>query len=227
MARTRDPEAHRTRREAYVEAATALIQHQGYEAFSLADVIDAVGSSKGALYHYFDSKAALLDATVESMVEAALADLAPAVDDPARTAVQRLSALFQGLAQWKSARKELVLALMTTWFSDDNAIVREHLRVATAARLRPMLAGIIKQGMDEGSMHVPDATGAAEVFVALLLGANESASRLFIARQAHEVSFAEVERTLGAYNEALGRVLGLAPGKLTLVGRNVLKEWYA
>ena len=60
----------------------------------------------------------------------------------------------------------------------------------------------------------------------MLLGANECASRLFLARQAGEVTVDEVERTLSSFNDALERVLGLPAGSLTLVGHDVITEWY-
>ena len=61
MARTLDPAAHAVKRDTFLDAAQRLIKTKGYEALSVQDVLAAVGTSKGAFYHYFDSKAALLD----------------------------------------------------------------------------------------------------------------------------------------------------------------------
>ena len=57
---------------------------------SVQDVLDELDASRGAFYHYFDSKVALLEAVVERMVEAAIATLAPVV---AERAVWRMPAL--------------------------------------------------------------------------------------------------------------------------------------
>ena len=69
MARTLNPEVHAVRRDAFVDAAQRLIQARGYEQMSIQDVLDEVDASRGAFYHYFDSKAALLDAVVDRMIE--------------------------------------------------------------------------------------------------------------------------------------------------------------
>ena len=61
MARTLDPAAHALRRDEFVDAAQRLIQSRGYEQMSIQDVLDELGASKGAFYHYFDSKEGLLD----------------------------------------------------------------------------------------------------------------------------------------------------------------------
>ena len=46
---------------------------RGYDRFSIQDILDATGASKGAFYHYFDSKDALLDAIVDRMADQATA----------------------------------------------------------------------------------------------------------------------------------------------------------
>src|SRR6476659_8604661 len=56
VARTLDPAAHAVRRDVFIDAAQALIQTRGAERFSVQDILDATDASKGAFYHYFDSK---------------------------------------------------------------------------------------------------------------------------------------------------------------------------
>ena len=48
MARTLDPVAHAVRRDAFLDAAEALIRAKGYDEMSIQDVLDAVGASRGA-----------------------------------------------------------------------------------------------------------------------------------------------------------------------------------
>ena len=62
-------------------AATRLFQTKGYDQTSVQDILDALGASRGAFYHYFDSKGALLDAVVERMVEQAPAAVGTRLDD--------------------------------------------------------------------------------------------------------------------------------------------------
>jgi AcrR family transcriptional regulator len=226
VARTLDPIAHALRRDAFVDAGIRLIQERGYESLSIADVIEAVGASKGAFYHYFGSKAALLDAVVERMVDLASQSLEPIVADPRLTAVQKFEGVFAGLARWKAARRDLILAVLHVWFSEENTVVREHLRGATGRRFTPLLADIVRQGIGEGSFSVHSPEAVAEVLVALILAANETMSRLLLAHQAGSVSFTEVTATLAAYREALERILGTPAGSLDIFNRRVVREWF-
>lgn len=227
MARTLDPVAHAARREAFLDAAQRLIATKGYAQLSIQDVIGELSSSKGAFYHYFDSKAALLDGVVARMVEEGLASLAPAVADPDRSALDKFDVVFSGVAAFKADRRELILALLRVWLSDDNALVREKFRRRVVAAMTPLVAAIIRQGVAEGSFTTASPDHAARVFVSLVLGANEAATDLFAAHQDGAVTFEEVERTLAAFGEAFERVLGARPGSLGFADRSaVLRAWF-
>ena len=227
MARTVDAEAHALRRDAFVDVAQRLIQNKGYESTSIQNVIDEVGASKGAFFHYFGSKAALLDAVVERLVDGAIAAVAPLVDDPGLTAAQKLQAVFAGIAQWKGERTELLVGLLRVWVSDENAIVREKMRRRVLARLTPMLAAILRQGEAEGAFTVDSPEADARVLVSLVLGVNEAATELYFARQAGEVSMSTVERTLRGYFVAFERLLGVPAGALAPLDPALLRQWYA
>jgi len=227
MPRTLNPVAHALRRDAFVEAAQRLIQMKGYEQMSIQDVLDELDASKGAFYHYFDSKVALLEAVVESMVDAVTSALEPLVADPDLPALQKLEGLFTGIARWKMERKELMLAVVKVWLSDENAIVRERFRRHTAVRLTPLLARILRQGKAEGVFAVSSAEHAAGVLVSVVLGANETASQLFVARQTGALTFEDVECVLAAYAEAFERLLGLAAGSWPTADRATIRFWFA
>jgi len=227
MARTLDPVAHAVRREAFLDAGQRLIQTKGYSQLSIQDVIDELEASKGAFYHYFDSKASLLEGVVSRMVDAATATLAPAVADPDRSALEKFDAVFSGLASFKADRRDLILELMRVWLSDDNAIVREKFRRGVIAAMTPLLATIIRQGVAEGSFTTASPDHAARVYVSLILGANEAAVDLFDAHRRGAVTFEEVERTLAAFGEAFERILGARPGSLGFEDRSaVIREWF-
>jgi AcrR family transcriptional regulator len=226
MARTLDPAAHALRRDAFVDAALRLVQVKGYEQMSLQDVLDELDASKGAFYHYFDSRAALLEAVVERMVDAATATLAPVVDDPDLPALWKLEGIFSGITRWKTDRKDLIMSITRVWLSDENVLVREKSRQRTTIRLTPLLAAVVRQGIAEGVFSASSADHAAAVLVALVLGLNEAATRLYLARQSGAVSFEEAERAIAAYTEAFERILGLPPGSWPGPDDETLRYWF-
>ena len=102
MARTLDPEAHAVRRDAFIDVAERMIQANGYDRVSIQDVLDDVGASKGAFYHYFDSKADLLEAIIERMVHVGISRFGPQIDASDRSAIEKVEGFFGDLAQYKA-----------------------------------------------------------------------------------------------------------------------------
>jgi AcrR family transcriptional regulator len=226
MVRTVNVEARAVRREAFVDSAQRLIQAKGYEQMSVQDVLDELGASRGAFYHYFDSKAALLEAVLERMADAVMVTLAPLLADPAVPAVQKLERLFAGVATWKNERKDLVLAITRVWSSDDNAIVREKFRKTLVVQMVPLLAAIIRQGRAEGVFAVTSADDVARVLWSLIQGAQDLALELFLARQVDAIPFETVEPALAAYPRAFERILGIPGGSLRIADDATLRLWF-
>ena len=59
MARTRSPDYDKIHDE-IIRKAAAIFANRGYAATSIGDIAQACGCSKSRLYHYFDSKEAIL-----------------------------------------------------------------------------------------------------------------------------------------------------------------------
>jgi AcrR family transcriptional regulator len=226
LPRTVNVEARAIRREAFVDVALRLIQTKGYEQMSVQDVLDELDASRGAFYHYFASKIALLEAAVDHIVAAALEAVSPIVADPGLSAPEKLDRLLSGIAGWKAERRELMLALLEVWYSDDNAIVRDKVRRSTVIGLGPLLSAIIEQGRAEGRFSASSPDGAARAVVALLQGAQDMAGELFFARQAGEITFEVVETRMAGLAEALSRVLGASAGSLSLIDDATLRLWF-
>jgi AcrR family transcriptional regulator len=226
MARTVNATLHTVRRDAFLDVAQRLVTTKGYEAMSIQDVLDELEASKGAFYHYFDSKQALLEAVVERFADGAMASLAPVLNDPDLPALTKLEKVFAGIASLKAEQKDLMLAIIEVWNSDGNAIVREKVRRLSERIMVPLFTTVVRQGVDEGTLEVDSPEDTARVLVSLMQGFQLLATDLFIARQAGTVSFEVVRRSVAANTEAFERILGVPKGSLTLTDEPTLRFWF-
>lgn len=78
MARTRS-ENYDDIQQGILSTACALFARQGYMRASIADLADACRISRGALYHYFDSKEAILFAILDAHIRKMIADVEKAM----------------------------------------------------------------------------------------------------------------------------------------------------
>ena len=226
MARAVKEQAYAERRKEILDVAQKLVYTKGYERMSIQDVLDELKISKGAFYHYFDSKQALLEALVESMMDMVTTILDPIVQDPQLPALAKLQRYFDTAARWKSARKPMMLELMRIWYDDHNAIVRNKAMTAAIQRVSPLLVEIIRQGVQEGVMTTPFPDQAGEMVFSIFQSLGDAFFVPLLLR--HEPDYADAQRmesTIAAYTDALERILGTPKGSLQLIDPDTLKEW--
>jgi len=230
MARIVKEEEHAARRNDILAAAQRFVYTKGYEQMTIQDILTDLRISKGAFYHYFDSKGGVLEALVERMVaEGVLPLILPVVQDPHLSAIEKLERYFDTSFRWKTAQKNFMLALLRVWLADENAIVRQKMFSTSVRQITPSLAEIIRQGVQEGvfTTAYPDQVSHAIVYI--LQGLGDTIIELFIANEAHPDP-QHIESTVMAYTHALSdameRVLGAPPGSLKLIDPDTLKEWF-
>jgi AcrR family transcriptional regulator len=226
MARTVNPTLHTVRRDAFLDVAQRLIQTKGYEAMSIQDLLDELDASKGAFYHYFDSKQALLEAVVERFADGAVASLEPILIDPRLPALTKLERVFAGIASLKAEQKDLMLAIIEVWNSDGNAIVREKVRRLSERIMVPLFSAVVKQGVEEGTLDVESPDETAKVLVSLMLGFQQQATDLYVASHAGAIAFEVVQRSVAAHTEAFERILAVPKGSLELTDERTLRFWF-
>lgn len=211
MARLIDPRLHDAKRTAILDAAERLVEARGYEGMSLQDLLDALGMSKGAFYHYFESKPDLLLALVERKTAAVEANLRAIVDEPGLTGREKLARHFAAVDDWKRGEGRVVADVVRAWYGDDNAIVQHKLHVHGLARITPLLARIIRQGVDEGAFTTRDPEQTARMILCLRHDLGRAIAEALVTDPHGEP---DIARMAEATADAVERLLGAAPDAL-------------
>ncbi|QBD75979.1 TetR/AcrR family transcriptional regulator [Ktedonosporobacter rubrisoli] len=228
MARTVKEDEYIQKRNEILDATRQLIYSKGYEQMTIQDILAELQISKGAFYHYFGSKQAVLEALIERLQEERDQVISPLVQDPQLSAQKKLQGIFEALAQWKTAQKSFLLAIWRALYSDDNALFRQKWHTAAFKQVPPMLATVIRQGIQEGTFTATYPEQSGEVIFALMLTLAETQGSLLLSyvHKADEGLLSHVEQTIAAYTEAIERTLGAARGSFQLVDPQTLREWF-
>ena len=225
MARIVKEEERAVKRNEILDAASRFIYTTGYEQMTIQDILDELQISKGAFYHYFNSKQALLEALIERMYGEVEQVLLPIIEDPDLPALDKLHRYFDTGARWKSAQKTYLLALLRVWYTDENAIVRQKVLGTMLERVPPLLSRIIHQGIREGVMTTPFPDQAGAITIALIQSLGDAFAGVLLANELKPDDLQRLESTVNAFNDALERVLGAPTGSLQLVDMETLNEW--
>jgi AcrR family transcriptional regulator len=226
MARSVNETEYAARRNAILDVTLRLVYTKGYEQMAIQDILNELRMSKGAFYHYFDSKAALLEALIERIGQEALQLLNPIVHDPHLGALEKLQRYFDTAVRWKTARKTFMLELLRVWYADHNAIARQKMLAMWSKHVLPLLTEILHQGIREGVLNIPFPDQVGAILLSLVQGIGDAFAELLLTREPRGDELQRGERLIAAYNDALERVLGAPAGSLHLMDAESLKEWF-
>ncbi len=225
MARTSGPE----RRAQFIQAAQQLFYTKGYESTSVNDIITAVGVSKGAFYHHFDSKEAVLVAVVGALVAQTTAIIQPILDDNQLTAIEKFNQMTHIVGNWKNERREQMMAVMSMMYSSDNLHLRNRLNLETTRIAVPVLSHIFEQGVTEGVFDLGGVSGedAAEYVLTLIRTTGETAIYMLLDPNRPADSAAIALSKYDAAQKMIERILGAPTGSLPLIEREIFASWFA
>jgi AcrR family transcriptional regulator len=225
MPRVVKEEDYTARRNEILDVARQLVYTKGFEQMSIQDILDAMKISKGAFYHYFDSKQALMDGLIDRMLDEGEKVLRPIVEANGLSAVEKLRRYFDTAGRWKVAQKAFMLDLFRVWHADANAVMRQKQEAAAMDRIAPMLSLIIRQGVEEGvfSTKYPDQFG--NIFVGLSRGFEGELVELLLTDHPPPDALQRLEALVGAYSDSLERILGAPSGSLPVGDVEILKQW--
>jgi len=227
MARILKQDVYDAKRNEILDYAAHLVYAKGYEQMTIQDLINGLKISRGALYHYFDSKQTMLEALVDRMGEQAANLLLPIVNAPELTSIQKFRRVFETSSRWKFAQKELTVSLMRIWYSDGNAIIRQKMTSGSLKWTAPLVfEPIIRQGIAEGVFTTPHPGPAARIILGITTSLTDDLIKPILASHPDPAEFQELNAVLDAYFDAIERILGAPAGSLKTLQADDFKEWW-
>lgn len=218
---SKDPEE---RREELLAAAGGLFREVGYEKASVQAITDAVGVAKGLFYHYFDSKADLLN-ELAAWQAGLFMDALPPVAEMEGDAVRKLREFVKRTLQWKfEDARDLTTTYLEVMYRDENRSLRSALIQALGERIVPLFAEIIAEGVEEGVCDVADPVVAAELVVALGAGQGDRYAGLLLHMRDDPQDAEPLLARLRGYETAIERLLGMEAGVLRLYDYEYLQR---
>lgn len=150
--------------EQILAVSAKLFTEKGYDKTSIQNIIDAIGMSKGAIYHHFKSKEEILDAVIKQRSNYA--------SDIFNTLIQNIQA---------NNAKEKLVKILETVIADQNShsidsVLSSQIKnpqfVVTGVKEcitkdAPLVAEVILQGKEDGSITTDFPNECAEVFMLL------------------------------------------------------------
>jgi AcrR family transcriptional regulator len=159
------------RMQELLEAALRVFAEKGYRTARLDDVADAAGVTKGAIYHYFDTKEALLLRVIEHYQALAFGRAEDALRDDTLPAAVRIRSVVRKIFAGRDAEtSDRLLTLLIRGGGQEVPQARERWLRDGPVRLWTLLGRLVDEGKERGEFR-PDADGevAARILVSGLM----------------------------------------------------------
>jgi TetR/AcrR family transcriptional regulator, cholesterol catabolism regulator len=210
------------RRAEILNRATAMFAQRGYDNVSLNELITAAGVSKGAFYHWFPSKDALIAALAKRSADDQFAAVELAVAQCGGNALDRLNALLQAGfdVKMRTGTPEQLAAMISLLRPENSHLYRRIVAVGEDL-LRPLLTRVISDGVREGIFSTFDAEGVADLIQGLAARINSNIVQ--VADAADESARIRAVDVLASrfrlHGLAVDRILKLSDGSVTVLDR--------
>lgn len=207
-----------------------MFVQRGYDNVSLNDLIADAGVSKGAFYHWFPSKEALITALAERSARDQYASVEDAVGRCGGNALDRLNALLQsGFDVKMELELPERLAAMVSLLRPENAHLYGRIVAAGEGLVRPLLTKLISDGVQEGVFDTFDPEGVADMVQGLAARLNSNVVQVADAcdESARDRAIEVLTMRSRLHGLAIDRVLRLPDGSVAVLTPEQVKAMVA
>mgnify|MGYP005760443395 CR=1 FL=1 len=143
-----------------------LISEKSSQAISVSDIAREAGIGKGSIYYYFKSKEEILEAVIERTYSKAIEESERLLKVSHLDALTKMEIIFRAC---RDSSSELLLQESSTFLEmQQSALVHQQYIRIIIKKLRPILADIIRQGNQEGTMYCESPDEVAEIALLIL-----------------------------------------------------------
>ncbi len=161
MPRNKYPEETRKK---IVDTAFKLFTKKGYENTSVQDIIDETGLSKGAIYHHFDSKEAILLTVYETIHSRTISQMLQLVHSPQLNGCEKLKAMF-----FNSFRDKEHIDFISSMpgLLDNSHFLALYMKMTMEEVAPHIICPILQEGIADGSIKCEHPLETAQAIMAL------------------------------------------------------------
>lgn len=151
--------------ENIIAVSEKLFLETGYEKTSMQDIVNALGMSKGAIFHHFKSKEDILHAVLNKQSEYMLQTYYKWLEETkTNNAREKIIALLEKSLKDRESRTDID-SLVSSQLSNHRFIVANM--QSSVNKSAPILAKLLREGVKDGSITTQNPDECAEVFLLL------------------------------------------------------------
>ncbi|MCE7792329.1 TetR/AcrR family transcriptional regulator [Salipaludibacillus sp. CUR1] len=207
----KDAKERHDRKQEFLDTALDLFYEKGYEKTTIKDIINQVGLSKGAFYHYFESKEDVIEQISEAFAEETIYSVKKLSERTDINAVEKINRSIELIQQHKKQFKDKRKKIKGAFNSEENLKLQKKILDRLKGRILPYYKRMLDEGVTDNLFDIPDSTELAEFFLLTFDNLSKSIEALESAmldrKTMDEQEFkTALENKLAFYQEVIERV---------------------
>ena len=155
------------KREQILDAMQELMGSSNAPAISVSDIAQKAGIGKGSIYYYFSSKNDIIDAVIERSYSRVLDAGKELAASSHMDAFKKMELIYHACLD-SSTELRRQEAIGTFNEQQESAFIHQKFARIIITRLKPILTDIIRQGMEEGTIHCEYPEETAQIVLTVL-----------------------------------------------------------
>ena len=209
------------RKQAFLDTALELFNEKGYEKTTINDIIKNMGVSKGAFYHYFDSKEDVIEQISDNYAERVLRVTGLLAEQKDLKAADKINQLFQIVQGYKKSSGERRKRIKQIFQDGQNLKLERKILTKLRRQMAVSLEKIIREGVENKEFRPVNVREMTEFVQFSIQGLNTSCEELYAEAMNQEppdldTFQARLEEKLQFYEEVLAQIFQVPPGTIQL-----------
>ncbi len=150
-----------------LDALQELLENKNLQTISVSEIAQTAGIGKGSIYYYFPSKDAILEALIERSYEKPLETAKHLAEQQDIFPFTRMAMIFQACRN--SSSEFLRSEGSSAAGASEKAFLHQRYMNHLITELKPVLTEIIRQGIEQGSIHFRQPAALAEIVLIVLI----------------------------------------------------------
>ena len=155
------------KKEMILDAMQELMGSSNAQAISVSDIAQKAGIGKGSIYYYFSSKNDIIDAVIERSYSRVLDAGKELAASSHMDAFKKMELIYHACLD-SSTELRRQEAIGTFNEQQESAFIHQKFARIIITRLKPILTDIIRQGMEEGTIHCEYPEETAQIVLTVL-----------------------------------------------------------
>ncbi len=211
------------RKQEFLATALELFKEKGYDSTTIKDIIDTMGVSKGAFYHYFESKEDVISTLAKEYADRAIGIMKRIASRADLSVIGKINLAFQSINQYKAGSEEERTKLKDAFYGEENLKLEKRIFNSFKDVSIDLFQQLIEEGIEEGSIAEPVCSRElAEFMLYTIKNLNSAIDELIYHMEAedNELDYqgfiTRLDIKLQFYEEALNRVFNLQGESIAL-----------